>query len=134
MRQVILSIRKQSERAIIALPGLAIYRSGQPGGVNIRQIRRELKRRSVIEAVIGHIILTGEWTAAGLKGRLGDALHAVLCAAGHKLRYLGALLRRLFRWLLQDTKPRQTKWRITEPDKLDEHLLSMTIRQMESLQ
>ena len=102
-----------------AVPGVAIYRSGQRRGVNTRQLRRELKRRSAIEAVIGHMKTDGRMDRCRLKGRLGDALHAVLCAAGHNirllLRHLAAFLRRLLRWLLQDTSPRQARWPMTEP-------------------
>lgn len=71
-----------------AVRDVAIYRSGQRRGVNTRQLKRELKRRSAIEAVIGHLKTDGRMDRCRLKGALGDALHAVLCAAGHNIRLL----------------------------------------------
>ncbi|MCC5809276.1 MAG: IS5 family transposase [Ectothiorhodospiraceae bacterium] len=86
-----------------AVPGVSVYRSGQRRGVKTRQLRRELRRRSAIEAVIGHMKVDGRMDRCRLKGALGDALHAVLCAAGHNirllLRHLAVLLRLIAQWL-----------------------------------
>jgi hypothetical protein len=46
------------------------------------QQRRWLKRRQAIEPTIGHIKHDHRMDKCWLKGSEGDALHAVLCAAG----------------------------------------------------
>ena len=59
-------------------------------------LKRLLKRRQVVETMIGHMeadwLLVWSW----LKGELGDALHAVMCGAGHNLRMIPARLRALY--------------------------------------
>ena len=50
--------------------------------------RRWLKRRQAIEPIIGHVKHDHGMQRCWLKGQTGDALHAVLCAAGHNLRWL----------------------------------------------
>jgi len=50
--------------------------------------RRWLKRRQAIEPVIGHVKHDHGMRRCWLKGQTGDALHAVLCAAGYNLRWL----------------------------------------------
>ena len=50
-------------------------------------------RRSAIEPKIGHMKMDGRLGRNPLKGALGDALHAVLCGAGHNLRLLMKKLR-----------------------------------------
>ncbi|CAE6872681.1 hypothetical protein R75465_08389 [Paraburkholderia aspalathi] len=50
--------------------------------------RRWVKRRQAIEPVIGHVKHDHGMRRCGLKGQTGDALHAVLCAAGYNLRWL----------------------------------------------
>jgi len=91
-----------------AIPDVQILRSGQKRGVNTRTLKRELKRRSAIEAVIGHMKTDGRMDRCRLKGALGDALNAVLVAAGHNIRLLlramAALLRRILGRLLDASK------------------------------
>ena len=58
-------------------------------------IRRELRRRSAIEAVIGHTKSDGLLERNHLAGAQGDAINAILVGAGHNLRLLLAWLRRL---------------------------------------
>ena len=53
-------------------------------------------RRSAIEPTIGHMKMDGRLDRNPLKGQLGDALHAVLCGAGHNIRLLMRKLRLLF--------------------------------------
>ena len=53
-----------------------------------RQQRTWLKRRQAIEPVIGHVKQDHGMQRCWLKGEQGDALHAVLCAAGFNLRWL----------------------------------------------
>ena len=62
-------------------------------------IKRELRRRSAIEAVIGHMKTDGHLGRCYLKGRAGDAANAVLTAVGHNLRLVLAWLRILLRLL-----------------------------------
>jgi len=74
-------------------------------------LRRELRRRSAIEAMIGHMKLDGKLARKHLAGAVGDAIHALLCGAGHNLRlilrHLGRLLRTLLRLLIA-TDPGRT--------------------------
>ena len=64
------------------------------------RIRRELRRRNAIEPVIGHMKSDGLLERNHLAGAAGDAINAVLAAAGHNLRLLLAWLRLLCAWLL----------------------------------
>jgi transposase, IS5 family len=50
--------------------------------------RRLLKRRQAIEPIIGHLKVDHRMDRCHLKGSEGDALHAVLCAAGYNIRWL----------------------------------------------
>ena len=72
--------------------GVQILRSGQCRGVT-RTMKAMIKRRSAIEPTIGHMKSDGRLNRNPLKGALGDALHAVLCGAGHNIRLLLCLLR-----------------------------------------
>lgn len=49
-------------------------------------MRRELRRRSAIEATIGHMKTDGRLDRNFLLGQAGDAINALLAAAGHNLR------------------------------------------------
>jgi IS5 family transposase len=77
------------------LDGIRILRSGQKRGLS-RTLHRMIKRRSAIEPTIGHMKTDGRLARNPLKGALGDALHAVLCGAGHNIRLLLKKLRLLF--------------------------------------
>ncbi len=76
-----------------------IFISGQKRGV-FGVIKRELRRRSAIEAVIGHLKAEGHLGRCYLKGREGDAANVVLTAIGHNLRLVLAWLRILLRLIL----------------------------------
>ncbi len=76
----------------IEVDGVRILRSGQRRGVK-RTLKAMIKRRSAIEPTIGHMKMDGRLGRNPLKGALGDALHAVLCGAGHNLRLLIKKLR-----------------------------------------
>lgn len=76
----------------VEVEGVRILRSGQKRGAT-RTLRAMIKRRSAIEPVIGHMKVDGRLARNPLKGRLGDALHAVMCGAGHNLRLILAALR-----------------------------------------
>ena len=73
---------------------LRVYRSGQKRGVH-GQIKRELKRRSAIEAVIGHCKTDGHLERNFLKGRHGDRINAVMSAVGYNFRLILKWLRKL---------------------------------------
>ncbi|MGB3553982.1 MAG: IS5 family transposase [Jannaschia sp.] len=79
--------------------GTAVYISGQRRGMT-RALKRALRRRSAIEPTIGHMKTDGRLSRSPLKGTLGDALHAVLCGAGHNIRLILAHLRALLAAIL----------------------------------
>src|SRR5262245_48078047 len=56
-----------------------VFISGQKRGV-FGRIKRELRRRSAIEAVIGHMKAEGHLGRCYLKGRAGDAANVILSA------------------------------------------------------
>ncbi len=68
-----------------------VYVSGQKRRVT-EQIKREFKRRSAIEPVIGHLKDDHRMRRNHLAHASGDAINAVLAAAGYNFR-------RLIRWL-----------------------------------
>ena len=70
--------------------------SGQKRGV-FGVIKRELRRRSAIEPLIGHMKEEGHLGRCHLKGRAGDAANAILTAVGHNFRRVLAWLRKLLR-------------------------------------
>lgn len=72
--------------------GVQILRSGQRRGIT-PTLKAMIKRRSAIEPTIGHMKMDGRLDRNPLKGALGDAVHAVLCGAGHNIRLLLRQLR-----------------------------------------
>jgi len=60
------------------------------------RLKKLLKRRQVVEPMIGHMKADGLLDRNWLKGALGDAMHAILCGAGHNLRMILAHLRVLY--------------------------------------
>ena len=72
-----------------------VFISGQKRGIS-PTIRRERRRRSAIEPVIGHLKSDGHLGRNFLRGTEGDATNVILAAAGHNLR----LLRAWLAWLL----------------------------------
>jgi len=76
-----------------------VFISGQKRGV-FGIIKRELRRRSAIEAVIGHMKTDGHLGRCHLKGREGDAANVILTAVGHNLRLVLAWLSSLLRFIL----------------------------------
>ena len=87
---------------------LRVFISGQKRGVH-GQIKKELRRRSAIEPVIGHCKEDGHLGRNYLKGRLGDHINAVMSAVGHNLRlvlrWLAHLLRQIIHALLAQIVP-----------------------------
>ena len=73
-----------------------VFISGQKRGV-FGVIKRELRRRSAIEPLIGHMKEEGHLGRCYLKGHAGDAANAILTAVGHNFRRILAWLRNLLR-------------------------------------
>jgi IS5 family transposase len=63
-----------------SIKGMRVYTSGQKRGVT-DQIKRELRRRSAIEPVTGHLKDDHRMDRNFLAGRAGDATNAVLAAS-----------------------------------------------------
>lgn len=64
-------------------------------------LARLLKRRSTIKPEIGHVKMGGRLARCPLKGRIGDAVFAVLCPCGHNIRKILAHLKAFWSLLLQ---------------------------------
>ena len=62
-------------------------------GIVSPTIRSEMRRRNAIEPVIGHMKEDGLLERNHLVGAEGDAINAILCAAGHNMRLLARWLR-----------------------------------------
>ena len=69
-----------------------VFISGQRRGIT-PTIKKELKRRSAVEPVIGHMKNDGKLDRNWLQGRLGDKINALLCGAGHNIRIILRKLR-----------------------------------------
>jgi len=70
----------------------SVYISGQRRGVT-PTIRKELRRRSAVEPIIGHMKNDGKLGRNWLKGSIGDKINALLCGAGHNIRIILRKLR-----------------------------------------
>ena len=98
---------REIERAYVRqrLPGhdapnpWRVFKSSQKRGVH-GQIKKELRRRSAIEPVIGHCKTDGHLGRNFLKGRLGDHINAVMSAVGYNLRLILKWLRKLLRKII----------------------------------
>lgn len=75
-------------------PGVQIIHRGKYKSLT-RPQRRWLKRRQAVEPAIGHLKSDHRMDRCWLQGQQGDALHAVLCAAGYNLRWLLRAMARL---------------------------------------
>jgi transposase, IS5 family len=74
---------------------LRVFTSGQKRGVH-GQIKRELKRRSAIEPIIGHAKYSHKLGRHRLKGEIGDRINAIGAAIGFNLRQLLNFIRKSF--------------------------------------
>ena len=63
-------------------------------------IKRELRHRPAIEPMIGHMKADGRLGRNYLLGAAGDAINALLVAAGHNLRLILNWLRLFIAWLI----------------------------------
>jgi IS5 family transposase len=86
-----------------------VFKSGQKRGVH-GQIKKELRRRSAIEAVIGHCKTDGHLDRNFLKGRLGDQINAVMTAVGYNFRLILRWLRYLLCQIIAAIMTRQTQY------------------------
>ncbi len=68
-------------------PVVEIIHRGKTKSLTQEQ-RRWLRRRQAIEPVIGHLKADHRMSRCWLKGAVGDAINAVLSAAGYNLRWL----------------------------------------------
>lgn len=68
-------------------PGIEIIHRGKFKHLTLEQ-KRWLRRRQAVEPAIGHLKADHGMDRCWLKGQMGDAIHAVLCAAGYNLRWL----------------------------------------------
>ena len=82
-----------------AVPAPSLPLLGQKRGV-FGVIKRELRRRSAIEAVIGHMKNEGHLGRCWLKGREGHAANVVISAVGYNFRLILAWLRTFLRLIL----------------------------------
>ena len=75
-------------------PGVQIIHRGKYKSLD-RHEKRLLKRRQAIEPLIGHVKADHRMDRCWLQGALGDALHALSCAAGYNIRWLLRAIARL---------------------------------------
>jgi transposase, IS5 family len=75
-------------------PGVEVVHRGRIKSMSARQ-KRQLKRRQAIEPAIGHVKHDNRMIRCYLKGSIGDALHAISCAAGYNIRWLMRAIMRL---------------------------------------
>jgi IS5 family transposase len=87
-----------------------VYTQGQKRGVT-GAIRRQFRRRAAIEPVIGHCKEDHRMDRNFLAHREGDAINAVLAAAGYNFRrllaWLALLLRLVMRAFLVEPQPQK---------------------------
>ena len=68
-------------------PGVQIIHRGKYKSLSDHE-KRLLKRRQAIEPLIGHTKADHRMDRCWLQGAVGDALHALSCAAGYNIRWL----------------------------------------------
>lgn len=97
-----------------------VFKSGQKRGVTA-SIKKELKRRSAVEPLIGHLKNDGRLGRNYLYGQLGDKVNCLMAASGYNFRlilrwlrkvFLHYLLERIFYGIFINKKPiSKLKWR-----------------------
>jgi len=104
-RSLVSVLNCRAEPALRASPDGAGCSSGfgQKRGVH-GQIKKELRRRSAIEAVIGHCKTDGHLGHNFLKAPLGDQINAVMTAVGYNFRLILKWLRLLLRSAISATQ------------------------------
>jgi transposase, IS5 family len=68
-------------------PDMEIIHRGKIKSLTLQQ-RKWLRRRQAVEPAIGHLKSDHRMDRCWLQGTVGDALHAISCAAGFNLRWL----------------------------------------------
>jgi len=75
-------------------PGIEVVHRGRSKSMSKVQ-RKQLRRRQAIEPAIGHTKHDNRMIRCYLHGSMGDALHAISCAAGYNIRWLMRAIMRL---------------------------------------
>ena len=75
-------------------PGVEVVHRGRIKSMS-RAEKKLLKRRQAIEPAIGHTKHDNRMIRCYLRGTVGDALHAISCAAGYNIRWLIRAIMRL---------------------------------------
>lgn len=86
-----MALADRSYRGVVPPDGMRLLISHTRGLAP--PLKKLLKRRQAIEPTIGNMKTDGLLARSWLKGSDGDAIHAVLCGAGHNLRLILAHLR-----------------------------------------
>lgn len=73
-----------------------IFISGQKKGIT-KSLKKQLKRRSAIEPMIGHMKQEGKLGLCRLKGIIGDQINALMTGVGHNLRLILNHIRKLLK-------------------------------------
>ena len=73
-----------------------VFISGQRKGLT-ESLKKQLKRRSAIEPMIGHMKQEGKLGLCRLKGIIGDQINAILTGVGHNLRLILNHIRKLLK-------------------------------------
>jgi IS5 family transposase len=94
IKQVVADLGFRGKDVDVDNPGVQIIHRGRLKSLS-KQERRWLKRRQAVEPAIGHLKSDHRLDRCWLKGALGDALHAISCAAGYNLRWLLRAVARL---------------------------------------
>jgi IS5 family transposase len=120
IKQVVADLGFRGRQVDADNPRVKIIHRGRYKSLSKRE-RRWLKRRQAVEPAIGHLKSDHRLDRCWLKGALGDALHAISCAAGYNLRWLLRAIARLgigpaFLCLLQMVlSPAMQAMRCTKP-------------------
>ena len=77
-------------------PGVRVMHRGRIKSMSLIEKKR-LKRRQAVEPVIGHVKHDHRMGRCHLIGSLGDALHAIACAAGESTDGIRWLMRAMLR-------------------------------------
>jgi IS5 family transposase len=94
IKQVVADLGFRGKEVDADNPGVQIIHRGRYRSLS-KQEKRWLKRRQAVEPAIGHLKSDHRMDRCWLKGALGDALHAISCAAGYNLRWLLRAIARL---------------------------------------
>ena len=73
-----------------------VFISGQRRGLT-NSMKKQLKRRSAIEPMIGHMKQEGKLGLCRLKGIVGDQINAIMTGVGHNLRLILNHIRKLLK-------------------------------------